>query len=108
MPRPARPRWRCAPTTGTVLAVTTQAGVRHAVGIVTDRDLAVEVLARDVDASRLTVGEAARTQLVAVRGNADVVGILSADDLLDVMTTQLSGLSATLREGVLPATALGW
>lgn len=109
---------------GTVLVVTTQAGVRHAVGVVTDRDLAVEVLARDADASRLTVGEVASTQLVAVRGGADVgeaiaamrkhgvrrllvtgsqgdvVGILSADDLLEIMATQLSGLSAALREGI--------
>lgn len=109
---------------GTVLVVTTQAGVRHAAGVLTDRDLAVDVLARDVEASRLTVGELASKQLVAVRGSADVseavaamrdhgvrrllvtgsqgdvVGILSADDLLRVMATQLSGLSAALDEGI--------
>lgn len=109
---------------GTVLVVTTEAGVRHVVGMLTDRDLAVDVLARDLGAGRLTAGELASTQLVSVRGSADVgeavaamrehgvrrllvtgtqgdvVGILSADDLLEVMATQLSSLSAALRQGI--------
>ncbi|HEY9024387.1 MAG TPA: CBS domain-containing protein [Burkholderiaceae bacterium] len=109
---------------GTVVVVTTEAGVRHACGILTDRDLAVEVLARDTDASQSHVGEYASTQLVCVRGSADlgeavaamhqhgvrrllvtgtrgdVVGILSSDDLLETMAMQLVGLAAALREGV--------
>ncbi|MEJ2398955.1 MAG: CBS domain-containing protein [Gammaproteobacteria bacterium] len=56
-------------------------GVNTPVGILTDRDLVIEVLAQDVDIDSVTVGDVMSDQLVSVTDNT------SLDDTLDVMRT---------------------
>jgi len=93
-------------------------------GVVTDRDLAIEVLAGDADAARMRIGELVNGSLVAVAGRGSiqdavnameeagvrrllvtddegrVIGFLSSDDLLDAVAAELSGLAQALRSGI--------
>lgn len=103
--------------TGTVVVVEVAGGMRVPVGIITDRDIAVAVFAIDCDAQKLMVGDVTRGALLTVREDADIldvvsqmrdhgvrrvpvvdahgalVGIVSSDDLLEVLAEQLSGLA---------------
>lgn len=103
-------------------------GQPHVRGLVTDRDLAVEVLARDLPAGEIPVGalvqgepisvadsaslgEAARTmrqagvrRLLVTNEDDALVGLLSADDLLEAMANELTELAQALRSGVLRET----
>lgn len=96
----------------------------QAVGIVTDRDLAIEVLARGGDAARVEVGALATAPLVSaledfelgeaigmmqsagvrrllVRNAEDrLVGLVSFDDLLPACIAPLAGLAEVLRKGM--------
>ncbi|MBL8325277.1 MAG: CBS domain-containing protein [Rubrivivax sp.] len=97
-------------------------GVRVS-GIVTDRDLAIEVLARGGDASRVPVSRLVSGPPVGVDARAGVehavrameavgvrrllvhdeaghlVGLLSLDDLLPALAAPLAGLAAVMRQG---------
>lgn len=106
--------------------VVTTAGAQGAQvsGMLTDRDLAIEVLARGGDASRATVGALARSPLVGVRedealeaavgkmqsagvrrllvqdAEGHLVGLVSFDDLLPACLAPLAGLADVLRRGL--------
>lgn len=107
------------------LIVTVQAsGQEQAVGLITDRDMAVEILARDLDATDVKVGQLASRHLASVpetAGIAQAVGVMhqagvrrllvteqegrlagfvSADDLLESLAAQLSVLAGALRSGI--------
>lgn len=107
------------------LVVTADSGERqHAVGIVTDRDLVVEVLAKDDVPMDMTVGRLSSQKLAGVPGSASVaeavaameragvrrllvadeqghvIGIVSADDLLAAVAAELGGLARALRSGI--------
>lgn len=107
------------------LVVTARApGGERATGMLTDRDLAVEVLVRGLDAGSATAGQLASRDLVAVPGDASIgdavaamakagvrrllvtgphgelTGIVSADDVLDALAVQLGGLASALRNGL--------
>lgn len=106
------------------LVVTDSVETERVLGVVTDRDLAIEVLARDPDGLVRSVGDIASRSLVSVAGTAsvqdavdamersgvrrllvtdhghDVIGILSADDLVEAIAIELSALAAALRSGV--------
>lgn len=106
------------------LVVTDPAETERVLGVVTDRDLAIEVLARDPDGRVRSVGDIASRSLVAVAATAsvqdaidamersgvrrllvtdhghDVIGILSADELIEAIAIELSALAAALRGGV--------
>lgn len=93
-------------------------------GVVTDRDLAIEVLALDLDPASMCIGQLARSSPVAVPGSGSlqdavammeergirrllvtgedgrVIGFLSADDLVDAMAAELGGLARALRSGI--------
>jgi CBS domain-containing protein len=93
-------------------------------GVVTDRDLAIEVLAGTADASGISIGQLVNGPPVAVEGSGSiqdavaameeggvrrllvtdlegrVIGFLSADDLLDAVASELSGLAGALRSGI--------
>ncbi|WP_374562240.1 CBS domain-containing protein [Ideonella sp.] len=95
-----------------------------AVGIVTDRDLAIEVLARDLAPADVSVASIASRKLLAVRGSAGVTeaiavmadhgvrrllvtddegqltGFVSADDILEALANDLHGLAVALRVGM--------
>jgi CBS domain-containing protein len=86
-------------------------------GIITDRDLVLEVLAEDVDLARVTVGDIMSFELVTAREDDDVidtikrmrakavrrmpvinvhntlVGIVAVDDLIDLFAEQLGDLA---------------
>ena len=97
------------------------AAARRAIGIVTDRDLVVEVVAADVDYRKLTVGDImseppatlketaglfeiiARMRsggvrrLVVVDANENLLGIVAMDDLIPVLAEELSALAQAIR-----------
>ncbi len=96
-------------------------GARRPIGIVTDRDLVVEVVAADVDYRMLTVGDIMSEQpatlkqtaglfeviaqmrsggtrrLVVVDANEHLLGIVAMDDLLPVLAEELSALAQAIR-----------
>ncbi len=108
------------------LVVTAEAdGGAQVVGVVTDRDLALEVLARDLAPAELRIGVLASRQLVAVPGEVDVAaavakmreagvrrllvadgasgavhGLVSHEDLLEALAADLAGLAQALRAEV--------
>lgn len=94
------------------------------VGMVTDRDLAIEVLARNLAGADVRIGQLANRNLAAVPGSAGVAeavsamqragvrrllvteddgqlaGLVSTDDLLDALAGELSGLAGALHAGI--------
>lgn len=102
---------------GDLVVVEELAGKRVPVGIVTDRDLVVELLAKGVDVSTVTVGDVMTRSLLAVPESEGIydtiqfmrskavrrvpvvdkdgalVGIVSADDLLDLLSEEVGGLA---------------
>jgi CBS domain-containing protein len=90
------------------------------VGIVTDRDIVISVIAPRLDSSQLTVGDIMGTDLVVASENQDVfetveqmqhhgirrlpitdkqgalLGIVAVDDLVELLAMQLSGLSKVI------------
>lgn len=98
-------------------------------GIVTDRDLVIEVLARGLDASRILIGELARERVVSVSqdddlddaiaamheggvrrllvtdGEEQLIGIVSFDDLMAACALSIDGLAKVIRSGIEPEAA---
>lgn len=99
------------------------------VGLVTDRDLAIEVLARGGEVAQMPVGRLAGAPLVSAAADADLaeavakmqvagvrrllvhdaegqlVGLVSFDDLLQACVAPLAGLAEVLRQGLARETA---
>ena len=97
------------------------AGARRPIGIVTDRDMVVEVVAADVDYRTLTVGDIMSERpatlketaglfeiiaqmrnggvrrLVVVDANEHLLGIVAMDDLIPVLAEELSALAQAIR-----------
>ena len=93
-------------------------------GVLTDRDLAIEVLARGLDGARSQVGQLPDGMLISAPMQADIddaivlmqthgvrrllvrddsgnlVGLVSFDDLLQACAGQLNGLASVLRKGI--------
>lgn len=106
---------------GDVVVVEERGGIRVPVGIVTDRDLVVEIMAPAIDQAVITVGDIMTSELVSVRENAGVsetieymrakavrrvpvvgengglVGILALDDLLELLAEELLALAKLVR-----------
>jgi CBS domain-containing protein len=106
------------------LVVTANGSEPVAVGIVTDRDLALEVLSRDLAPGDVAIGAIASRQLAAVRGGAGITeavgimaergvrrllvtddegrltGFVSADDILEALAGDIGGLAHALRAGM--------
>ena len=100
------------------------AGKETVVGLITDRDLAIEILARDLNPSDVKVGQLASRQLASVPETAGIAqavammketgvrrllvteaegrmtGFVAADDLLEALAAQLTGLAFALRSGI--------
>jgi CBS domain-containing protein len=102
---------------GDLIVAETRDGRLEPVGIVTDRDLVVKVLAEGVAAETLTAGDLMNRMLVtaaeaeSVGADGALVGVLSADDVTEFLAEELSGLARlaprqSLREktAVLPVT----
>jgi CBS domain-containing protein len=101
---------------GDVVVVEERAGERFPVGIMTDRDIVVQLVAAGIALDAVSIGDAMSFELVTAReedglldtirqmqstgvrrlpvvdGRGALVGILSIDDLLELISEQLSGL----------------
>lgn len=109
---------------GALVVTQHQAEVGAVIGVVTDRDLSVEVLARGLDAAAVQVGQLLRTPVVAVPETAaldeavalmqqhgvrrllvtgaqgQLSGIVSLDDLLVAFAAQVGVLAQVVRSGI--------
>ena len=105
---------------GDVVVVDQPNGKKIAVGIVTDRDLAVEVMANERDPALVTAGDLIRRKLITVGEGSDVyetaelmryegvrrvpvvddqgglAGIVTLDDLLKIIGEQLALLAQVI------------
>lgn len=99
---------------GDVIVVEARSGTRTPVGIVTDRDIVVETMALQLDATLFTAGDIMNTPLVTVKENAGFVetlrlmrthgvrrmpvvtnngalyGMVTADDIVRLLALELS------------------
>ena len=106
---------------GDVVVVEERGGMKVPVGIVTDRDLVVEIMAPAIDQTVITVGDIMVTELATVKENAGLsetieymrakgvrrvpvvdkggglVGILTLDDLLELLAEELLLLAKLVR-----------
>lgn len=107
---------------GDVLVVEERNGVNVPAGIVTDRDLVVEIMAPGLDQQAITVGDIMVQELATVQENAGMletiqymraksvrrvpvvsesgglVGILTLDDLLELLSEELLELAKLVRQ----------
>ena len=98
---------------GDVLVVRQSNGSCMPVGIVTDRDLVIEILATEIDPNTLTVGDIMTSELATVKedigvfeairfmrikgirrlpvvdDNGNLVGVVTLDDLLELLVEEL-------------------
>ena len=98
---------------GDVVVVEEREGLHIPVGIVTDRDLVIEIMATELDPNVITAGDIMEPELVTVKENVGVfeavqymrgktvrrlpivdesgalVGILTLDDLLELLSEEL-------------------
>jgi CBS domain-containing protein len=101
---------------GDVVVVEQRGDKRVPVGILTDRDIVVELVALEVDITKILVGDAMSNELLMVHENEQLtdlvqkmqgkavrrvpvvddngalVGIVTADDLIDLIAEQLTSL----------------
>jgi len=106
---------------GDVIVVENVAGNNSPVGILTDRDIVLEVLAQDIDIDSVSVGDVMSDQLVSVTEETgieetlDVMrahgirrlpvinhagalqGIISSDDFLELVAEQVQKLAGLVR-----------
>jgi CBS domain-containing protein len=106
---------------GDVLVVEERDGARFPVGIVTDRDLVVEIMATELDQAVITVGDIMVQELITVKESTGVfatiqymrgkavrrlpivdengvlVGILALDDLLELLSEELLAIAKLIR-----------
>lgn len=102
---------------GYLIVTDKESGNRAPAGVVTDRDIVVKVVAKDVDAHALTIGDVmSRDPLVAteddgisetlhrmrtlgvrripvIDARGQVAGVLSIDDVIDHLVSQLSDVA---------------
>lgn len=101
---------------GDLVVVDERAGARVPVGILTDRDLVVEVLAEGVPVDTVTIGDIMSADLVTanetdgvyeviqkmrakgvrrmpiVNAGGELAGVIAVDDLLDLMAEEITSL----------------
>jgi CBS domain-containing protein len=106
---------------GNLIVVETRANAQVPVGILTDRDIVVGVIAKRVAPDEVTVGDAmTRNPLTVredasiefalremrrhgvrrapvVRANGDLVGVIAVDDIIEHIAKQLSSLAELIR-----------
>lgn len=106
---------------GDVLVVEERGGSRVPVGIVTDRDLVVEIMAPQLDPSTITAGDIMAPELATIKESAGMfeavefmrargvrrlpvvddhgglIGILTLDDLLELLAEEMAALAKLVR-----------
>ena len=109
---------------GDVIVVEEKNGPRKPIGIVTDRDLVVEIMATELDPAVITVGDIMAPKLVTVKENTGIfetiqymrrntvrrspviddrgglIGIITLDDLLQLLSEELSELAKLVSQEV--------
>lgn len=107
---------------GDVVVAKQQNGQRMPIGIVTDRDIVVETVAEEVDMDLLTAADIMSSPLITARENAGFIdalrlmrqhkirrlpiiddkgilyGIVTADDIINLLTIELSMVTSTITE----------
>lgn len=102
---------------GSLIVVDGQEGKRIPVGIITDRDIVVELLAAEIDLNSVSIGDAMSYELITVTEQDDImetvekmrgwgvrrlpvinsegaiVGIFAADDMLELIAELLTSLA---------------
>ena len=102
---------------GNVVVIEERDGLNYPVGILTDRDIIIELIAKEIDINSVTVGDIMSSEIKLARENDDVtdtikqmrykgvrrmpvidergalVGIVALDDLIDLLAEQLKGLA---------------
>lgn len=105
---------------GCLVVVEETGGVRLVVGVLTDRDIVTAVLASDLDPGTLQVGDVMTTDLVTAReddslidlmqnmrrkgvrripvvgAQGELIGLVTMDDVLDILSEELSLLVAAI------------
>ena len=105
---------------GSIVVVEEQNGLRYPVGLITDRDLVIEVIAKEVDINSVTLGDVMYRDIILGKENDDVnetikimrqkgirrlpvvddngalVGIVTLDDLIDLIAEQLKDIAALI------------
>ena len=106
---------------GTVVVVDDEASPPVPRGILTDRDIVLEILAKDLDLDSVTVGDVINSELVSVHETTELldavelmrtkgvrrlpvvnnagglVGILTLDDVIDLLAEMLGNITRLLR-----------
>lgn len=106
---------------GDVIVVEDSNGSKIPIGIVTDRDLVVEIMAQGIDPESLSVSEIMTSELARIEGGQGIfeaveymrskgvrrlpvvgeggalIGVLALDDLLELLAEELSGLSKLVK-----------
>jgi len=102
---------------GDIVVTEASGGKQKPVGMVTDRDIVLEVLAQDLDVTKLSVGDIMSSDLVTVRESEGVlqtiqlmrakgvrrtpvvdqegalIGIISADDFIELLSDELAAVA---------------
>lgn len=106
---------------GDVLVVEERGGVKVPVGIVTDRDLVIEIMAAELGSDDVAVRDFMQAEMATIRddaglyeaigymrskgvrrlpvvsGNGGLVGILALDDVLELLAEELSALAKLVK-----------
>lgn len=107
---------------GDVVVIENQNGARMPVGIVTDRDIVLEIIAPQLDIDGFTAGDIMNTPLVAVQDDEGFVealrtmrthkvrrlpvvtqmgalfGIVTADDIINILAAELSMMTEAIAD----------
>lgn len=105
---------------GDIVIIEERNGLRVPVGIVTDRDIVIELVAKEVDVNSVTLGDVMYRNIILGKENDDIndtikimrqkgirrlpvvadngalVGIVTLDDLIDLIAEQLQDLAALI------------
>ena len=105
---------------GSIVIIEERNGVRYPVGLVTDRDLVIELIAKEVDINSVTLGDVMYRDIILGKENDDVnetimimrqrgirrlpvvddsgalVGIVTLDDLIDLIAEQLKDIATLI------------
>ena len=105
---------------GNLVVIEERNGLRYPVGIVTDRDIVIELIAKEVDIHSVTLGDIMYREIIVAKENDDVndtikimrqkgirrlpvvdnsgalVGIVTMDDLIDLIAEQLKDIAGLI------------
>ncbi len=106
---------------GSIVVVEERNGINYPLGIITDRDIVIELIAKQVDINSITLGDVMYRDIILGKENDDVnetikimrqrgirrlpvvaddsgalVGIVTMDDLIDLIAEQLKDIAVLI------------